>query len=783
VTITLQPSRLAVVAATLFLVPLLGFGQTQTGEIRVSVTDSQGAVVPASLDLSNQTTHLQQNVDNSKDTFTFKSLPLGKYRLLVRAKSFSPVTRIVHLDSEVPVSLNIEMTIQATPTIIEVDDSATLMDTKQTGAAYYIGSQQLKERPLGLAGRGLLDAVAMQPGWVYEANGILHPRGSEYDTLFVINGLPEQDNRSPAFARPVQPDEVQQVKAYTSSIPAEFGHKLGGVVEINTTRNTAPGFHGSASLQAGSFATGDGFLGLQYVTRSTTYTASSEGFTTRRYLDPPTENNFTNRGKSGSGSASVEHNFSDADRLRIAFSSQRTDFQVPDDLLQSAAGQSQERASRETSGDVSYQHIYSPSLLAVVRARVRDVSATLDSDPLSTPVIAAQDRGFREGYSNASLSGHRGRHEWKLGAEASYGSIREHFGYHIVTYQIAGQEIFDPSLPQDYAFAGHALDREQSAYVRDTLTSGPLTFSGGIRYDHYSLLTEEHAFSPRLGIAWSLQQTGTVFHASYDRVFGTPPFENLLVSAARDTRFSRGFFLPIHSARGNYYEVGLSQSVFDHIRMDVNVFDRRVRNFEDDDLLLNTGVSFPIAFDHADIHGVEVKLDAPHMGRFSAFISYSNSVGTGHFPITGGLFLDDSAVNLLSSVDRFRLSQDQRNSGRAWLRYQWTKRLWTAMTGSYNSGLPVEDADELPDIPFLVAQFGHDVVSKVNFDRGSARPSATFNASVGADLYRTDKGAVTLQADVLNITDRLNVINFAGLLSGTAVAPPRSAGLKLGFQF
>ena len=34
-----------------------------------------------------------------------------------------------------------------------------------------------------------------------------------------------------------------------------------------------------------------------------------------------------------------------------------------------------------------------------------------------------------------------------------------------------------------------------------------------------------------------------------------------------------------------------------------------MNNFADDDLLLNTGVSFPIAFRRAEIYGAEVKLE------------------------------------------------------------------------------------------------------------------------------------------------------------------------------
>jgi hypothetical protein len=42
---------------------------------------------------------------------------------------------------------------------------------------------------------------------------------------------------------------------------------------------------------------------------------------------------------------------------------------------------------------------------------------------------------------------------------------------------------------------------------------------------------------------------------------------------------------------------------------------------------------------------------------------------------------------------------------------------------------------------------------------------------------------VRLQADVINLTNRLNVINFAGLFSGTALAPPRSFAIRIHAEF
>ena len=78
-----------------------------------------------------------------------------------------------------------------------------------------------------------------------------------------------------------------------------------------------------------------------------------------------------------------------------------------------------------------------------------DLTARLWSNPLATPIAVSQDRGFREGYFNGSLSGHRGRHEWKVGGEASFASLRESFGFQITAYRLNGVRIFDRDTPTE----------------------------------------------------------------------------------------------------------------------------------------------------------------------------------------------------------------------------------------------------------------------------------------------------------------------------------------------
>ena len=761
------------------------FAQSDSGELRLAAKDSNGAPVTAAVELVNQATSTSQSVALPSDgRYTFKNLPFGTYQLQVVHPGFALHTELVEIRSRLPVTREVSLTLQTLVTSVEVGASATLIDPERTAAAYYVGADEVKERAIGLPGRGLVDLIAEQPGWTLEANGVLHPRESEYETQYIVNGFPMQENRSPAFAPNVEADNVQSLKVYTSGIPAEFGQKVGGVIEVTTDENSPPGFHGTAVVQGGSFDTAGAYVSAQYTAGKITASASASGFFTDRYLDPTVVQNYTNHGSGASVTGMLERDLTASDRVRLAFSHHEAHFEVPDELLQYAAGQRQDRLSGETSGQISWQHVFSPSLVGDLRAMVRDVNAGLWSNPLATPIAASQQRRFREGYASASLAGHFGRHEWKAGGDARYASLHEDFGFHIAAYKVDGIRIYDRDTPANFSFTGHAPDREQSAYMQDQIHLGRLTVSAGLRFDHYSLLVNETAFSPRLGAAWDVRPLGLVLHASYDRTFGTPPFENILVSASPQAFAlnNAGVYLPLRPSRGNYYEAGFARAFARHLKLESSYFLREIRNFQDDDLLENTGVSFPITFARGRVRGIESKLEVPRWGRFSGFLSYSNSRGIAEFPIAGGLFLEDGSQALLTAVDRFPVSQDQRNVARGMVRAQILPRLWTSWRATYNSGLPTE-IDSSQTVDFLVAQYGPAVVEKVNFDRGRVNPTFSLDASVGVKLWQSEKKSVTFQGDLLNLTNRLNVIDFAGFLSGTAIAPPRSFGLRLRAEF
>ena len=753
--------------------------QSDSGELRLKVTDPAGLGVKSSVQLVSEANQVRKTLfTDEAGNLVAKLLPFGVYRLEVQREGFAPFSSAIEIRSAIPTEYRVTLKIAPMSTSVTVNDADTLIDPHSSGTVNRIGKDAIADRTTSLPGRSVQDLVNSQPGWLYEGNAVLHPRGSEYQTQLVVDGIPLTDNRSPSFAPEIEAEDVQSMSIYTAGIPAEYGRKMGGVVEMVTAKDSGLGLHGEAVFAGGSFATADGYLLTQYGWGKNTLGVSAEGAMTERYLNPPVIQNYTNNGTTADFGLSYERDFTNHDRLGLSVRHELSRFLVPNEQVQQAAGQRQHRNNFETMGIASYQHLFSPNVVADVRGMVRDDSEGFSSNPLSTPIIVFQNNGFREGYFKGTISIHHGNQEWKAGVESDSTFLREQYSDVITNFSQ-----FDPGTPATYNFIGNRPSLEQSAFVQDLIRLGKWTVSAGLRWDHYQLLVNQNAVSPRLGVSRYFHSADLVLHASYDRVFQTPDFENILLSSSPEvvSLNPEVLRLPVEPSHGNYYEVGVTKGFFQKLRLDVNYFDRSVNSFADDDLLLDTAVSLPIAFRKANIYGVEGKLDVPRWGRLSGFVSYSYMVGAAYLPVTGGLFLGVDASNALSQTDgRVWVTQDQRNTVRTRFQYQFVPRVWAAAGAEYGSGLPVEFSGTPQQ---AIAQYGAAINDRVNFVQGRVKPSFSLDLSLGADLWKKDKRALRLQADVQNLNDRLNLINFAGLFSGNTIAPPRSYSLRLTANF
>lgn len=755
------------------------FGQAGTGELRIAIEDSTGLPVPARAEVVSRANQYSHKFDAAADgQIIVKRLPFGLYTLKVSLSGFTPASQLIDIHSAIPILVKITLGIGQIETTVNVNSDATLIDPGDISSASRIGNATLEDRLTAQPGRSVAELVNQEPGWVFEANGILHPRAEEYQTQYVVDGLPLTENRSVAFVPDFDAGNVQEMTVYTAGFPAEYGRKLGGVIQVDTQRDSRQGFHGNAALTGGSFDTAGASAQGQYGWGKNTLALSAASTTTDRYLDPPVLQNYTNHGTLVGFMAHYERDLTNSDRIGIVLRREQSRFLVPNEIIQQAAGQRQDRDSFESAAQFSYTHIFSPNVLGDFRAMVRDITAGFWSNDLSTPMMSSQDRGYHEAYVKGTVSVHAGSHEFKTGIESDYASIQE-----ALRYLITNPALFDPATPLSFQFYGHSPDREQALFAQDQVRWKTVTLSAGLRFDHYDLLVNQTGWSPRLGIAVYWPWAKIVFRGAYDRIFQTPPFENILVSSSPlvTSLSDQVLRLPVEPARGNYYQAGFGRAFFNKVKFNSNFFWRGYQNYPDDDLLLNTGVSFPITFARANIYGVETKLDIPRWGPFSGYASWTNLRGNGYFPVTGGLFLGDNAAQAISATSGvFPVSQDQRNTVRARFRYDITARLWAAIGGTYDTGLPI-DFDGTYQQAAL--EYGQAILNRINFGNYRPHPLGSLNASLGIVLRNSEKRPVRFQIDGTNLTNQINVIDFAGLFSGTAIGISRSIDARLQFQF
>ena len=677
-----------IIAVLLWALPMLA--QSTTGELRLTVTDPTGLGLKSTVELVSQGNEYRNTfTTDDQGNLDAKRLPYGIYQVQIRAQGFAQVSESVEIRSALPLDRTIRLKLASVSESVKVSASATLIDPYRAGSVNEMGLETIENRLTALPGRSMQDLVNSEPGWLYEGNAVLHPRGSEYQTQFVVDGIPLTDNRSPSFGPEIEADDVESLKIYTAGIPAEYGRKMGGVVEVNTLKNEHPGFHGQLTLFGGTYDTGGIDTQDQYTWKGNTLGVSASGNMTDHYLNPVVPENYTNNGTTGSFSLSYERDLTQKDRLTLIVRHELARYEIPNELVQQngayvpnadndvgcppvppadepsdcvfiPGGQLQTGDNFETMGSVSYQHIFSSDTIGWLRGMARDNSNDFYSNPSSWPLIATQHNDFKEIYFNGSVSVHHGRQEWKAGVESDAIFLHENFSYVM-------PDCADPSDPQcpitlgildagatTFAFTGSRPDLEQSAYVQDLIRLGNWTVNAGLRWDHYQLLVNQNAVSPRVAISRYFPSAGVNLHGSYDRIFQTPSFENILLASspaaeALDTSVP-AVQLPVQPSHGNYYELGATKAFFGKLRLDTNMFRRDVNNYADDSQVLSTGISFPIAFRKAILYGAEAKLEVLQWGRFSGFASYSYIVGNAGYPVTGGLFLGDDAAGAVTQL-------------------------------------------------------------------------------------------------------------------------------------
>src|SRR5215469_14359859 len=193
------------------------FGQSNTGELRLRVTDPSGLAVKTSIQVVSEANQYRRILStDDQGRVTLQRLLYGVYQLQVKQPGFAEVSQTVDVHSSIPTDYVIQLKVTVAKESVTVSASNTLIDPDQAGSVNHIGSDSIQNRVSSIPARSIEDLVNSQPGWLYEGNAVLHPRGSEYQTQFVVDGIPLTDNRSPSFGPQIEADDVKSISIYTA---------------------------------------------------------------------------------------------------------------------------------------------------------------------------------------------------------------------------------------------------------------------------------------------------------------------------------------------------------------------------------------------------------------------------------------------------------------------------------------------------------------------------------------------------------------------------------------
>lgn len=764
--------------------------QMEIGRVSGTVTDSSGArVSKAQIALENPLSGRQvQTQSDGQGQFQFENVPYGAYAVRVSAAGFSSSTTKVRVQSNVPVRVSVQLAVATSKQDVTVG-AADVVQRETPRTEITIDENSIKFTPTVVRRDQLQALVSTTPGWNTENDGLMHIRGVDDGTLYVVDGVPTPDRVDGLFAGSFNTDAITSLDIITGNIPAEFGDRSGAVVVVQPKSGFNSPLNGTLSLGGGSFDSRDLSTTVGGGTKQWGVFFAGSGHQSDRFLDPVDPRNFNNRGGDVSLDLRSDWHATGNDIIRVAGTLQGANFRVPNNEDQEEAGQQQRQEVRHDHESIAWQHSWSPNTLSDVAYFRNFFRSELTGSPFDTPITADQDRHQTRQGVLAGLTHQTHGHTIKAGVEVSRVSISEFFGFAVTDPEAAEEAgiseeamAFTPDNP--FAFSDHVSRGTQAVYAQDDFSPlRNLTISAGVRFDHSDLLVSDHQVSPRIGAVYYLARTGTAFRASFNRLYMPPQIENLLIASSEQARelspfASSGGGADIFPEKLSAWEVDFSQELPKSVRMNVAYWWRRFRNIDDPNVLLGTTIIFPNSVARAEAQGLDVRLDVPIRRGFSAYVSYTNNQIVEIGPLNGGLFLDDDFIEIGPGT-RFVPDHDQRNVASFALTYAGPKHgIWTSFTGRFESGVPMElpdlDPDELKALP------GSELV---NFDTGRVKPWYVFGWSGGMDLVHRERFNMGVQVDVQNLADRPFAFNWGNPFSGTHFGYPRLIAGSLKFSF
>jgi outer membrane receptor protein involved in Fe transport len=640
------------------------------------------------------------------------------------------------------------------------------------------------------------------------ANGDLHVRGEHANLQYRINDvlLPEGIT---GFGLELDPRFVESMRLITGSLPAAYGFRTAGVVDIHT-KSGAFENGGEGELYGGSYDTIR--PSFEYGGSSDKWNYFMDGSYNHNGLGienpTPSKNAIHDTTDQGKAFVYASRILSDTSRISLMGSASYSNFQVPNSPgngpgnsptpsnpgalpwnTYPSSGLPANFNSENLNENQKEQNYYG---VATYQKSAGDLNLQASVFGRNSDVHFAPDNIGDLYFNGVASDVARNLYSGGLQTDASYSlgdnhTIRggvmfldEYLSANTITTVLpvdgAGNPIPGPggapfSIPDSNVsralFAGVYLQDEWK--ITDKITA-----NYGARFDeYYSTFDKENQPSPRVNLIYQPTDS-TTLHAGYARYFTPPPLENVSASSLALFTAIPNSNTPqvtqdsaVKAERANYFDAGISQKITKHLQVGLDGYYKTAREQLDDGLFGQSLILSAFNYAKGRVYGVELTGSYDN-GGFSSYANLAWSVAQGK-DWNSAQF--QFSPNDLAYVQNhwIYLDHDQRLTGSFGVAYTWneTERQSTRVyadalygSGLRQSGGGAEDAagDPIPN--------------------GASVPEY-YSINLGAEQsFKLNRNRMLkARLDVVNVTD-----NIYQLRSGTGVGVNAAQyGERLGF--
>jgi outer membrane receptor protein involved in Fe transport len=546
------------------------------------------------------------------------------------------------------------------------------------------------------------------PGVAQDSFGQLHVRNDHANLQFRINGvqLPEGIN---VFGQALQTRLANSVALITGSLPAQYGLRTTGVIDIQTKTGTLdPG--GSATMYGGSQGT------LQPSAEWGGRVGQIDYYFTGEYLQnkegienpAPTFNAIHDRTEQPRGFAYVSGIIDPTSRLTAIFGAARSQFQIPQvagqtpslgltvngtsDFASVALNENQRQINNF--GILAWQkHVDDIDIQVAGFNRYSSVYFS-PGDPTGDLLF----NGIAQtAYRQSWASGVQGDGSWRASPDHTVRSgfyiqrERSPFSTTSNVLPVDQNGVQTTDQPLSIFDSGSKTGWIYSYYLQDEWKIIPsLTLNFGARYDQFAEFVSERQLSPRANLVWQPTEA-TAFHAGYSRYFTPPPFEliaNTTIALFANTTSAPAVTLDsvAKAERSHYFDVGATQIVLPGLKAGIDAYYKIASDLLDEGQFGAPILFTPFNYQKGWVKGVELTLSYDidnwsFYGNFSAGQELAKNIVSSQFN-----FSPDNLAFIATNA--IHTDHDQTYTSSAGIKYQhptWNTRFAVDLTAG--SGL------------------------------------------------------------------------------------------------